>query len=471
MMFEHRVKLKPNRKQLIFLEAHQRHVAYGGARGGGKSWVIRVKAALLANRYGRPDPYSEGIKIVIIRRTRQDLIKNHLSQLQLMLRGIARYNQNDATFYFPNGATIHLAYCDNAKDAEHFQGVEYDVIFIEEATQLEEAWIKDIATSCRGVNNFPHRVYYTCNPGGPGHQYIKRLFVDRLFKDTEEPEDYAFIQAKVTDNDVLMKYSPEYVKFLKDLPPKRRAAWLEGSWEIYEGLYFNDFVNDPDHYEDRKWTHVIDPIRIRPHWPIYRGFDWGHYKPFATGWYAIDDDGVMYMIHELYGVMKSGDESLPDEGVQWPPEKVFRTIKEIEDTHPDLRGKKIIGISDPAIFKSETGESIAEMATRCGVYSSPGDNSRLAGWMQCRYRLQFDELGQPRFQVFRNCREFIRTIGTLQHDKTNVEDLDTKGEDHHADQWRYVCMARPIRAHLDIPEQLPAWGEDPLNQYEGRRRR
>ena len=461
------IDLYPNVKQYKFLLSRKRHIAFGGARGGGKSWVVRVKAFLLANRYGRPDKWSEGIKICIIRRTLKDLEKNHLKALQLLIGRQAKYNDNKKTFTFRNGATITLAYCDNDRDAEHIQGIEYDVIFFEEATQLKPEWIMDIAASTRGVNEFPHRCYYTCNPGGPGHAYIKRLFVDRIFKDTENPDDYEFIQAKVTDNTVLMKYSPEYVNFLKNLPPKRRAAWLEGSWEIYEGQYFNDFVHDSDHYGDRLWTHVIDPVPIRRHWTIYRGLDWGYFRPFSVAWYAIDEEGIMYRFKELYGVQKSGQESLPNEGVGWAPEKLFREIAEIERTDPDLKGKQIIGIADPAIFQSQTGISIADTAQDCGVYFTPGDNTRLAGWMQCRYRLQFSDTGIPRFYVFNTCREFLRTIPTLQHDARNVEDMDTEGEDHIADEWRYVCMANVISPIVEEPAYEPAYGADPLNMFGG----
>lgn len=459
-----RVHIYPNRKQAVFLNSTTRHTAYGGARGGGKSWVARVKAVMDAATYGAPDRWSEGIKICFVRRTLQDLMKNHLTPLKMMIGDMATYNNNDKRFTFRNGATIQLAYCDNENDADHFQGIEYDEIFIEEATQLKPEWIEKIATSCRGVNEFPHRVFYTCNPGGPGHAMIKRLFVDRLYKDDEHPEDYSFIQAKVTDNKVLMEYSPEYVSFLKNLPPKIRSAWLDGSWDIYQGQYF-ELVNDPDHYEDGLWTHVINPIPIRKHWTIYRGLDWGFFRPFSVSWNAVSEDGTMIRFKELYGVQKSGQESLANMGVQWPPEKVFKTIWEIEHTDPDLVNRDIIGIADPAIFQSQTGISIADTAMECGIYFLPADNTRLAGWMQCRYRLQFNEWGKPRFQVFNTCKEFLRTIPTLMHDERNVEDLDTEGEDHIADEWRYVCMQNLIKPIVEEPEYRPEWGADPLNMF------
>ena len=464
-----KIDLFPNRKQWLFLNSTTRHTAYGGARGGGKSWVIRVQAVNDASQYGQPDEYSEGIKICIIRRTLTDLIKNHLQPLKLMTAGIATYNQNNKQFTFKNGATINLVYCDNDNDADHFQGIEYDEIFIEEATQLKPEWLKMIAASCRGVNNFPHRVFYTCNPGGPGHQYIRRLFVDRVFEENEKPEDYSFIQAMVTDNDVLMDRSPEYVSFLRNLPPKLRDAWLYGSWDIYSGQYFSDFRNNPDGYDDHRWTHVINPLDVIPkHWTIYRGFDWGSYRPFSVGWFAIDEEGTMYHFKELYGVQKSGNESLPDQGVGWTSEKIFRKVFEIEQTDPNLKGREIIGIADKAIFMKESnGVSIADTAMNCGIYFQPSDSKRIPGWEQCRIRLQFNEKGFPRFYVTRNCTEFIRTIPLLEHDKHDGEDVDSTMEDHAADMWRYVCMQNVIKAFMETPQYEPAYGADPLNQYGG----
>lgn len=468
-MAKHVRTFRPNPKQYMFLKCKKRHVAFGGARGGGKSWVVDIKIGLLGRRYGRPDEWSEGIKMILIRRTLKDVEQNHLEKLKILLRNLAKYNANDKMFYFKNGATLKLAYCDNDNDADHFQGPEYDIIFLEEATQLKPEWIKKIVASCRGVNNFPHRVYYTCNPGGPGHAYIKRLFVDRVFEGDEKPEDYEFIQAKVTDNKILMEYSPEYVNFLKNLPPTIREAWLNGSWEIYSGSYFGkDFINSPDHYQDRRWTHVIDPVPIRKHWTIYRGLDWGYFRPFSVGWFAIDEEGIMYLFKELYGVQKSGQESIPNMGVEWPPEKLFQKIQEIEQNDPVLKGRQIIGIADPAIFKSQTGTSIADTAMQCGVYFLPGDNTRLPGWMQCRYRLQMNEAGIPRFYVFNTCKEFIRTIPTLEHDAHDVEDLNSEGEDHIADMWRYIAMANVITPLVEEPKYEPAWGMDPLGQFAGR---
>ena len=117
-------EMTPSIKQWLFLLSRTRYTAYGGARGGGKSWVVDLKIVLLCNRY-------PGIKICLVRKTREDLIKNHLDQLKRLFGKKAKYNSNEARFTLVNGSTVDLRYCATAKDADHFQGIEYDVIFIE----------------------------------------------------------------------------------------------------------------------------------------------------------------------------------------------------------------------------------------------------------------------------------------------------------------------------------------------------
>ena len=458
------IKVEPNPKQLQFLQAKAKYVGFGGARGGGKSWAIQTKATLLANRWA-------GIKILIVRKTLVELRNNHIDPMKAALTGIARYNQQSRQFIFPNGSTITFEFYAAEKDREKYQGVQYDVIFIDEATQLQEDWLKIIASCCRGVNTFPKRIYYTCNPGGPSHAYIKRVFIDRDFRGSERPEDFEFIQSLVTDNKALMEADPEYIKYLENLPPKLKKGWLYGDWNIYEGMFFEEFRDNQDGYDTKRWTHVINPIKVKAHWPIYRSFDWGYFRPFSCGWWTVDDDGVIYRILELYGVQHSGQDVIPNMGVKWAADKVFSEIQRMEREHPYLAGKKIFGIADPAIWKADGGVSFAETAAHYGIYFKPGDNERIPGWMQMHYRMMFDENGFAQMYIFNNCRDFIRTIPTLQYDEHKDEDLDSDGEDHIADETRYFCMSRPIKPHIEEPENLPLWGGDPLNQYEGRRRR
>lgn len=456
-------------KQYAFLSSDKKHVGFGGARGGGKSWSVRTKAKILAAAHA-------GIKILIVRKTFPELVNNHINFLITELHGIARYNKTEKVFTFANGSTIKFGYCNNDKDLEQYQGAEYDVIFLDEATQLQEMWIKKITACVRGVNAFPKRIYYTCNPGGASHGYFKRLFIDKKYEDGEDPEDYAFIQALVTDNKALMASQPDYIKQLEALPPKLREAWLYGRWDIFEGQFFEDFRMTPDpqkcleagiSVEDalkqRRWTHVIEPFDLNVGacrgWNIMRSYDFGYNKPFSLGYWAVDYDGTLYRIMELYGCTQT-----PDEGVKWSPDEQFRRIRELENEHPWLKGRKIVdSVADPAIWDCSRGESIADTAARYGIYFTPGDNERIPGWMQVHYRLQFDQNGYARMYVFNNCKAFIRTMPLMMYSETKPEDLDTKLEDHCPDEVRYMCMSRPVKPIIPVERKVII--SDPLDQF------
>ena len=454
---------RPQPRQMEFIKDKHKFSAFGGARGGGKSWAVRHKAVLLCLKY-------PGIRVLIVRRTLPELKNNHVIYLTPALRGVATYNQNDKVYRFVNGSTITLGYFNSDNDANQYQGVQYDVIMLDEATQLKEEWIRKITACLRGVNDFPKQICYTCNPGGVSHNYIKRIFVDRKYQSGEREEDYGFIQSKVTDNEALMKASPDYIRQLEALPPKLRRAWLDGDWQIFDGMFFEEFRDLPEHYQDRQWTHVIEPFEVPKDWTIYRSFDFGYAKPFSCAWWAIDYDGRIYRILELYGCQRDKNgEDLPNEGVKWSPDKIFEEIARIEKEHRWLKGKKIIGIADPSIWDGSRGESVADMSAKAGVYWSKGINNRVAGWMQVHYRMAFDENGIPMMYIFRTCKGFIRTIPLLQFSQNNPEDLCTDDEDHIADEVRYLCMARPMQPVMAVEKAQRGW--DPLaddttyNQY------
>jgi len=458
----------PTETQEKMLRAKTKHVGFGGARGGGKSWAVRLKAKLLALRY-------PGIKLLIVRRTYPELTNNHIQILRTELLNVARYNDKDKVLRFQNGSAIHFMYCAKDADLDRLQGVEYDCIFLDEATQLSEWQMKTISACLRGVNDFPKRIYYTCNPGGQGHGYIKRIFIEKKYEEGEDPEDYTFIQSLVTDNKALMESQPDYIKQLEALPEKLRRAWLLGDWDIFEGQFFEELRVTPDPklcheagisteqaLQERRFTHVIPAFQPPREWKLYRSFDWGYSRPFSCAWWAVDFDGRIYRILELYGCTRT-----PNEGLKWTPEQVFAEIRRIEDEHPWLKGRQIEGVADPAIWDESGGVSIAETAEKYRIWFAPGDHERIPGWMQCHYRLQFDEHGVPMMYVFDTCKAFIRTVPLMVYDECKPEDLDTELEDHVCDEWRYLCMARPIRPVVkERPKTVYA---DPLDQYAGRR--
>lgn len=450
---------KPNPKQHLMLKATEKFVGFGGARGGGKSWAVRTKAILLC--FAHP-----GITCMIVRKTYPELTQNHIVPLKEILRcghsnpseRLATYNDKDKEMRFPNGSRILFRYCDTEKDVDRFQGLEFDVLFIDEATHFSEDQYKKISVCVRGVNDFPKRVYLTCNPGGQGHGWVKRLFIAKRYEKGENPKDYVFIKSLVTDNKALLEKDPEYFSLLEALPPKIRKAWLEGDFDILDGQFFEEFTDDEEHYKERKWTHVIEPFDIPDSWTIYRSYDYGYAKPFSCGWWAVDYDGVIYRILELYGCTRT-----PDEGVKWSASKQFQEIARIEREHPYLKGKQIIGVADPAIWNDNGFISIADEAAKHGVYFTKGDNNRINGWQQVHYRMAFDDNGYPMMYVFKNCTSFIRTIPLLLYSATKPEDVDTAMEDHIADETRYFCMMHPMKPiKTETNREI---GDDPLNLF------
>lgn len=245
--------------QLAFFKARSRYLAYGGARGGGKSWAVRWKAALMAAKFA-------GIKILILRRTYPELNENHILPMRQMLQGAAKYTDSEKAMTFLNGSRIKFGYCKRETDVLQYQGQEYDVIFLDEATQFTEWQFKALDTSVRGVNSFPKRFYLTCNPGGVGHAWVKRLFVDLAYRAGENPDDYEFIQARVYDNKSLLEADPGYLDTLKKLPEHKRRAWLDGDWSVVDGAFFPEWDRD---------VHVVEPFAVPAWWKWYFCIDYG----------------------------------------------------------------------------------------------------------------------------------------------------------------------------------------------------
>lgn len=420
---------------------------------------------------------------MIIRKTYPELTENHINPMCELLKchhpdkreRLATYNDSKKNITFPNGSRILFRYCDTEKDANRFQGTEVDVLFIDEATHQSEEKFKKLTACIRGVNGFPKRIYLSMNPGGEGHQWVKRLFIDRAYDIGEDPDDYVFIQSLVTDNKALMEADPTYIKKLEALPPKLKKAWLEGRWDVFEGAFFEDFRTTPDPQacydagitveealEEHRYTHVIKPFDIPKHWNIYRSYDFGYGKPFSIGWFAIDEEGCGYQILELYGCTGT-----PNEGVRWSASQQFDKVVEIEREHPWLKGRRIQGVADPSIWDGSKGISVAEEADKHRLWFEKGINDRIAGWMQIHERLKFDENGKAMLYIFNNCVNTIRTLPLMMYDEHKPEDLDTDLEDHIADMIRYLCMARPIAPRVIEEKKEPMF--DPLDQFKADR--
>lgn len=444
---------------------------YGGAAGGGKSDAMLCEALRQVKI-----PHYSGI---IFRKTYpmlKDLVERS-RELYPAAFPKARYNSTDHMWRFPSGARISFGNMQREADRIKYQGQHYDFVGFDELTQF--TWKEYSYLMSRNRPSGPGtRVYMraTANPGGIGHAWVKERFVTAAVPGTPIEDEYKivnaegkilslkrkriFIPASVFDNKILLRNDPNYIANLAMLSGAEKEALLYGSWDSFDGQVFTEWRNDPTGYATHKWTHVINPFEIPSSWKIYRGFDFGYTRPFSVGWYAVDHDGCLYRIKEWYGCTGT-----PNKGLEIYPQAIAKGIYEREHEDPLLKGKKIIGIADPAIFQKSTGESVAEMMEKAPYFISfsEGEHKRLPGLMQFHYRLAFDNNGKSMFYCFSTCKQFIRTIPSLIYSDENVEDVDTDGEDHIYDETRYVMSEHPISPRenkLFMQER-----EDPLNMY------
>jgi len=452
------IGFKPQKgPQVAFLQAPFDIVVYGGARGGGKSFASLGEFWLHAEKHG------QAARGLMVRKTREDL-KDTIDTALQMYGSAALWNDQKKFFRFANGATLHMAYLEKDADAANYQGWSLTRVYVEELTQYAEsrAIFKLFATLRSSVKGIKCQFRATCNPGGPGHHWVKQWIIDlgpmRPYKDPDTLLTRVFIPAKVSDNPALLDADPGYINRLRASgSPELVRAWLEGDWDIVEGAFFPEF--------DRK-RHGIDPFPVPRGWTRFRSMDWGSARPFSVGWWAIVQDdfqtlpqsidnlprvlprGAIVRYREWYGAQK------PNEGLKIPAERVAGGIVQRE------QGEEIAyGVLDPAAFAVISGPSIGETLARKGAVFRRADNSRtgvakrFGGWDQVRARLVGDQDGRPMIFFFTTCHAILRTLPMMQHSEVNPEDLDTDGEDHAVDEVRYACMSRPyLRRHDPNPE-------------------
>jgi len=431
-----RIEGVPNERQKQFFASRCRFTAYGGARGGGKSWALRRKLIALCLHY-------PGISCLLVRRSLAELKSNHLTAILRELDGFVKYNEGERSIEFPNGSRICLGYCSSRRDALRYQGQEYDIIAIDEATQLTEYHFSVFKACLRGVNDFPKRIYLTCNPGGIGHAWVKRLFIDRLFHDGERPEDYLFIPARVYDNRALTESFPEYVTQLESLPDRLKMAWLEGRWDVFEGQFFPEF--------DRE-VHVCSPSELPKRAKRFIAFDYG-FDMLAAILFSISTDGNIYAEAEYCA---------PGLTLSRAAERVAALssgIAEYAVASPDLWNRR-----------QDSGKSGFEIMQ--AIPSMPpmicADDRRVAGWRVVREYLSEDS-HSPRLFISERCPELIRCMSALLCDPDRPE--DASGEPHAVthlpEALRYALMSRACPPEPERKDPFPFTFKkrSPLSDY------
>lgn len=403
--------VKPSEKQKEFFLSEAKYTAYGGARGGGKSFALRYKLVLLCLNY-------PGIRVLLVRRSYPELRENHIRPLCGMVCGsppLAVYRERDKCFEFFCGSRLLLGYLSGHGDLLRYQGQEYDVIAIDEATQIDEEMFLVLAASLRGANSFPKRIYLTCNPGGIGHGWVKRLFIDRSYRKGEVPEDYRFIPALVYDNEALMRNDPEYVKRLEALPASLRAAWLYGSWDVFSGQFFPEFDEA---------LHVCEPFPLPRDAAYYCAVDYG-LDMLAALFIAVNADGCAYVYDEVY------ESNLI----------VSAAAAKIREKLPE--GAVVIAPVDLWARGKDSGRSAAELFAEHGVYFTKIVPDRVDGWLSLKEWLATSS-GAPHLMIFRRCRNLIRCLPQLLHDTHRPGDAATEPHEitHAPDALRYFASFR-----------------------------
>jgi len=377
-------------------------IGLGGARGPGKTYSILAQIALDDSQR------IKGLKSLFLRQIGAAAAESFEDVINKLLAGKIdyKYNKNKNILQFPNGSKIVLGGFKDSRDIDKYIGIEYDLMALEELTQLTEEKVLQLKGSLRtSKENWKPRIYCSFNPGGIGMQWVKRKFI------LKEDKNCFFIPATYKDNPFLNK---EYIEYLESLPGSLGKAWREGDWDILEGQFFNEW---------RVEKHVCEPFPIPVSWPRFRGYDHGRENPACCLWFTLDYNGRVYCYRELY--------------VQgWNADQIAREINRLSEGE-----SYVYSVADPSIFaKMGHGETIAEVFARNGIAFIPASNRRIDGWNTVHQYLYWDESTLPKIMFFKTCLNTIRTIPMLIHDEKKPEDLDTRGEDHCADALRYFLQ-------------------------------
>jgi len=434
--------------QALFLSCPVFECLYEGTRGPGKTDALLMDFAQFVGR-----GFGAGWRGVLFReefRNLEDVIAKSKRWFPLIFPG-AVFNAGDCRWVFPAGEVLLFRHARREEDYWKYHGHEYPWVGWEELTNWPNPGLYlMMKTVCRSsYPGMPRHYRATCNPYGPGHNWVKARFIDpaprgRIIEDKDGSQRVA-IHGTIWENRILLENDPQYLTNLKAQSGPRREAWLLGRWDIVAGGMFDD-VWEPG-------VHVVEPFQVPPSWRLDRSFDWGSAKPYSVGWWAESDGtdivlndgstrptqrGDLFRVSELYGCTGT-----PNEGTRELAAEVARRIIERERR---MGWRVYPGPADSSIYAVDNGKSIADDMAGIGVTWTPANKvsgSRVNGWELIRHRLKNSLTKEgPGLYVFSACRHFIRTLPVLPRDSHNPDDVDTEAEDHIADETRYRVLAR-----------------------------
>lgn len=439
-----RIALTP--KQSEFDRAVEKYleVLFGGAKGGGKSHGLR--SVMLKRRLLYPNSIG-----YLFRQTYAELEANHITPLFDQYPQLLKYwNDGKKTLHLPNGSRLRFAYIEHRNQLKKFQGREMHDLGIEEAGDWPfenyEYLKKQRRSSIVGI---PVRTFLTANPGGAGHQWLKRLFIDKKYEGNEKPENYCYIPARLEDNPAIMEANPEYAAELDSIRNEAlRKAWRDGDWDIVAGQFFSEM--------SRK-IHICKPFEIPSHWPRFGSYDYGFGHPASFGWYTVNGDGDVFKYRHLLVARKS-----------------IKDFAAILHKSPDTKLLKVVWAGHDCWAKrnNPTGDgplqqpSVAEEFAVHKIFLKPANIDRRQGARRLReYLTPFtDAQGVVRSKLtfFENCQPTFDCIARMVHDPDDIEDVlkvdsedgDTETGDDAYDETRYGIMSRPPLARE--PRNSPA---------------
>lgn len=427
---------RPHPRQEEFLATAAREVLFGGARGGGKTdggivWVARPS---LEQKFSK-------FRGLVLRETADSLADWVDRANEVYSKTGARLIMTPtARFVWPWGAKIFTGHLKDQRSIQKYIGREFQRILIEELTQIPDLqlYIK-LLGSCRStIPGLDSRIAGTTNPGGPGHYWVKKRFVDpaapmTMFKERGSPLTRIFIPSLVTDNPTLCENDPAYLHYLDSLPDKLRKAWRHGDWSVLEGSYFTEFSRQ---------SHTIRPFEIPSSWARYRAIDWGFYPdPCVCIWIAVSPD-------------KSRRREVVYRERHWTrtvPEDVARDILYISKDE-----QITFTVADPSMWASKSGPGDAERMMLAGLPLIKADNARVSGWTRVHEALQLrhdtKQAGSPtkisEMKIFDTCVKLIESIEVAQHDEHDPMDVAENKLDHWIDTLRYYCMSRASKGRM-----------------------
>lgn len=423
------IKFSGKQQEVFDFIGKKSYIVAGGARGGGKTYLVVAIAVLCAILF-------PGLRIMIIRKSldelRQQIIENEL--LKRYFPGkLFTWRETKKSAYFANKSVIYFRSIEEDTDVSKLQGIEIGLLILDEGNQLSENAIRRLLGSLRdfGDSGFKPTMIMTCNPGGVCDGFLKRYWVMPDYAKWEQKElikkdEYAYVPFGVYDNP---HATQDYIDYLETLPADLRAQWLLGAWDVMSGAFFSEW--DPR-------VHIVsEPFEIPADWVRWRAVDLGYGVHPSVCLFAAQDpvSGVVYIYDEV-------------------------STKDTTDIFIDM----ILAASgdadfaatffDPNSMKSRRGEtadalSPAVMFEQAGIYVQPAINERVNGWINVKTYLADNPPSKPaKLKIFPHCMGLIETI-PLQRYSNNKPDLNTRGQDDYVDALRYLLSHIPYGSTIN----------------------